>query len=152
MIAGVRCAWSRMCSLCSRPSTGVTAACPGRRQSCSTSGRRCCWRRRSTLTSTACDAARTRLAQGAYSSRYVLAGCEYTPRRRRRASSPGTTSANCASTLVLSFPYARRFQFLALSSEHAHVADLLQTSQVSVGPSRTSEAGYCKWDVDVLAV
>lgn len=103
IIMFTRCVSSRMCSPCSRHSTGTIGASRGRRQSCNTSGRRCCWRRRSTLTSIGYEEARTRQVLDVYSSRFALVGCESTPRRRHRVSLPGTISANFASTLVLSF-------------------------------------------------
>lgn len=106
-----RCVSSRMCSPCSRHSTGTIGASRGRRQSCNTSGRRCCWRRRSTLTSIGCEEARTRQVLDVYSSRFALVGCESTPRRRHRVSLPGTISANFASTLVFWFR-VRFFQVL----------------------------------------
>lgn len=102
IITFTRCVSSRMCSPCSRHSTGTIGASRGRRQSCNTSGRRCCWRRRSTLTSIGYEEARTRQVLDVYSSRFALVGCESTPRRRHRVSLPGTISANFASTLVFS--------------------------------------------------
>jgi len=106
-----RCVSNRMCLLCSLLSTEKTLDSPGRRQNCNTSGRRCCWRRRSTLTYIGYDAVKTKRDPDAYSWRSALAGCEFTLRKKHRVSSLGTISANFASMYVSRFPITHQFNF-----------------------------------------
>jgi len=106
-----RCVSNRMCLLYSLLSTEKTVDSPGRKQNCNTSGRRCCWRRRSTLTYIGYDAVKTKQDPDAYSWRSALAGCEFMLKKKHRASSLGTTSGNFASMYVSRFSFMHQFHF-----------------------------------------